>query len=407
MLQLALNSTGLDAETCAGLLGFSPALFAEWLAGQRPIPESVLPLLSAVFSVSPSILKMSPKAAKSVQEADITPAVWYKFRGPELVSADRECVVLIRQLGHFLNELEEVTQQKSVQWKTLFESIRSATDLQSAPREQGRTAARIFRESTSMGHGAVGSGGVLRPMLRSMGVLVIETPLKESRLEGCSFSVGSPTAPRPCVFANAHHVTWFRRNMVLMHEVGHSIFESAFVGASLDLVDSDASDSLELRAQTFAQECLVPKNVLVHVAQTNGIKWNALSPRALAKLVADTHVELRTLVSAAVDAGFIQPENAEALKRADISAELPEFSEHALSTDEYLQKIGADNANWIGKRATTLPPRSIRLPIGYVNTVVDAYKDSHISLGKAADYLMIDESEFIERFGDIYAEVEG
>ncbi len=407
MLQLVLDSTGLDARTCAGLLGFSPTVFAEWSAGQRPIPESVLPLLSAVFSVSPSILQMSPKAAKSIQEADVTPAVWYKFRGPELVSADRECVVLIRQLGHFLNELEEVTQQKSVQWKSLFESIRSATDLQSAPREQGRTAARIFRESTSLGHGAVGSGAVLRPMLRSMGVLVIETPLKDSRLEGCSFAVGSQASPRPCVFANAHHVTWFRRNIVLMHELGHAIFESAFVGASLDLVGSDASDALELRAQTFAQECLVPKNVLMHVAHSNGIKWNSLSDRSLAKLVAETHVELRTLISAAVDAGLVPVENAEALKCSNIASLLPEFSEHALSTEEYLEKIGAESAEWIGKRATTLSPRSIRLPIGYVKTVVNAYEDSHISLGKAAQYLMIDESDFVQRFGNVVAKVEG
>src|SRR5271165_5206128 len=88
MLQVVLESVGLDSRTCAGLLGFNPNVFAEWSAGQRPIPESVLPLLSAVFSVSTSILQMSPKAAKSVNEADLTPAVWYKFRGPELVSAD-------------------------------------------------------------------------------------------------------------------------------------------------------------------------------------------------------------------------------------------------------------------------------------------------------------------------------
>jgi Zn-dependent peptidase ImmA (M78 family) len=244
-------------------------------------------------------------------------------------------------------------------------------------------------------------------MLRSMGVLVIETPLKDSRLEGCSFAVGSQAAPRPCVFANAHHVKWFRRNMVLMHEVGHAIFESAFVGASLDLLGSDASDSLELRAQTFAQECLVPKNVLVHVAQSNGIRWNALSDRSLAKLVADTHVELRTLVSAAVDAGLIPIESADALKRANIESVLQQLSEHALSTDQYLERIGKENADWIGKRATTQSQRSIRLPIGYVNTVVTAYQDSHISLGKAAQYLMIDESDFIERFGEIVAEVEG
>ena len=227
MLQNVLESVGLDAQTCAGLLGFNPAVFAEWSAGQRPIPESVLPLLSAVFSVPPSILRAPAKAARNLREEDITPAIWYKFRGPELVNADRECVVLIRQLGHYLNELEAVTRNRSVQWKTLFESIRNATDLQAAPREQGRSAARMFREATSLSHGANGSGEVLRGMLRSLGILVFETPLKESRLEGCSFYVGTQSASRPCIFANTHHVTWFRRNVVLMHEVGHSIFESA------------------------------------------------------------------------------------------------------------------------------------------------------------------------------------
>src|SRR5216683_1122137 len=212
MLQTVLESVGLDAQTCAGLLGFSPTIFAEWSAGQRPIPESVLPLLSAVFSVPTSILRSSGKADKNIRE-DITPAIWYKFRGPELINADRECVVLVRQLGHYLNELEAVTRNRAVQWKTLFESIRNTTDLQAAPREQGRSAARAFRESTSLSHGAKGNGEVLRGVLRSLGVLVFETPLKESRLEGCSFYVGTQSASRPCIFANTHHVTWFRRNI--------------------------------------------------------------------------------------------------------------------------------------------------------------------------------------------------
>jgi len=408
MLQIVLDSAGLDAQTCAGLLGISPAVFAEWSAGQRPIPESMLPLLSAVFSVPPSVLRAPPKAAKSIKQEDVTPAIWFKFRGPELVDADRECVVLIRQLGHYLNELEAVTRSRSVQWKTLFDSIRNSTDLQAAPREQGRSAARMFREGTSLGHGQKGSGEVLRGLLRSLGILVFETPLKESRLEGCSFSVGTQAASRPCVFANTHHVTWFRRNMVLMHEIGHAIFESTYVGASLDFLDrEDTTDPLEMRAQAFAQECLVPKSVLVHVAQTSGIKWTNLSTRSLAKLVAETHVEQRTVINAGVEAGLIAPEIAEELKRADTSAELRDVSQHALSTDEYLELIGSANAKeWIGKRTTTLTPRPLRLPVGYVTSVVDAYQSCQISLGKAAEYLMVDDSDFVQRFGDIYAGVE-
>ena len=408
MLQIVLDSAGLDAQACAGLLGISPTVFAEWSAGQRPIPESLLPLLSAVFSVPPSVLRASPRSAKSIKEEDLTPAIWFKFRGPELVDADRECVVLIRQLGHYLNELEAVTRNRSLQWKTLFDSIRNSTDLQAAPREQGRSAARTFREATTLGHGQKGSGEVLRGVLRSLGVLVFETPLKESRLEGCSFSVGAQSASRPCVFANTHHMTWFRRNMVLMHEVGHAIFESTYVGASLDFLErEDMLDPLEMRAQAFAQECLVPKSVLVHVAQTNGIKWANLSTRSLARLVANTHVEQRTVIDAAVEADLITADTAEELRRTDISTELHAESPHALLTDEYLELIGPENAReWLGKRTTTLTPRPLRLPVGYVNLVVDAYRGCEISLGKAAEYLMIDESEFVRRFGDIYAGVE-
>ncbi len=407
MLQTVLESVGLDAQTCAGLLGFSPTIFAEWSAGQRPIPESVLPLLSAVFSVPTSILRSSGKADKNIRE-DITPAIWYKFRGPELINADRECVVLVRQLGHYLNELEAVTRNRAVQWKTLFESIRNTTDLQAAPREQGRSAARAFRESTSLSHGAKGNGEVLRGVLRSLGVLVFETPLKESRLEGCSFYVGTQSASRPCIFANTHHVTWFRRNIILMHEIGHSIFESAYVGASLDFLHKeDVAEPLEMRAQAFAQECLVPKSVLIHIAQSHGIKWTSLSARSLAILVAETHVEQRTIVNAAVEAGLVASEKEEELKRIDISCDLRELSPHALSTEEFLELIGAENARgWIGKRTTTLTPRSLRLPVGYVSTVVDAYRNFQISSGKAAEYLMIDDSEFTARFGDIYAEVD-
>ncbi len=405
LLQRLLSSAELNPDACATLLGISPKVFSEWLSGQSVIPESMVPMLSAVFSVAPERLNMSAKAAKYLDEADVTPQIWFKFRGPGLIDADREVVVLIRQLGHYLNELEEVTRQKSVQWRSLFDSIRATVDLQAAAREQGRMAARTFRQSTSLAHGANGSGEILRGMLRSLGILVIETPLKDSRIEGCSFFVGSTNSPRPCAFANTYNVNWYRRNAVLMHEIGHSIFD-AFVGASIDFTSSEGNDAVEIRAQAFAQESLVPREVLHHIAQHYGIKWNALTAPALAQLVAETHVELRTVLAAAVDGGFVAPDSADELKRVDISTYLRQFSAHALSTEEYLEKIGSTGAEWIGKRTTTLPSRSIRLPIGYVKLVLDAYQNRQISLGKASEFLMIDEDDFKTRFSNIVNEVE-
>jgi Zn-dependent peptidase ImmA (M78 family) len=405
LLQKLLSSAELNPDTCATLLGINPGLFGEWLSGQSVIPESMVPMLSAVFSVTPERLSMSSKAARQLDDADVTPQIWFKFRGQGLIDADRELVLLIRQLGHYLNELEEVTRQKSIQWKSLFDSIRANVDLQAAPREQGRMAARIFRQSTSMGHGAKGSGEILRGMLRSLGVLVIETPLRESRIEGCSFYVGSATSPRPCAFANTYSANLFRRNIVLMHEVGHSIFD-AFVGASIDFTSTEGNDAVETRAQAFALESLVPREVLHHTAQQHGIKWNALTAPALAQLVADTHVELRTILAAAAESGFVTPEVADELKRVDISSHLRQLSAHALSTEEYLDIIGSSSAEWIGKRTTTLPSRSIRLPIGYVKVILEAYQNRQISLGKASEFLMIDENDFRARFSSICDEVE-
>jgi Zn-dependent peptidase ImmA (M78 family) len=406
MLQKVLNSTGIDPRTLAMLLGFNPQVFMQWASGQTQIPESVLPFLAAVLSVPPSLLAISPRAARNLDESDITPQIWYKFRGPGLVDADREYVILIRQIGHYLNELEEVTRQRSLQWKSLFEAIRTNVDVQAPPREQGKSAAQIFRQSTSLGHGATGVGDVLRGLLRALGILVVETPIAESRIEGCSFYVGSANAPRPCSFANTHHTTWFRRNAILMHEVGHAIFEP-FTGATLDFSDgSNLQDGIEIRAQAFAQESLIPRGVLFHSSQSLGIKWNAIDADALAKLIALTQAEQVMVVTAAIDAGFVLATQGDELKRIDVSSRLRELSDHALNTDQYLEKVGGQEIDWIGKRTTTLTPRSIRLPIGYVNVVVEAYRNRQISPGKAAEYLMVEEQEFLERFGDIYEEAQ-
>ncbi len=405
MLQNILNATDLDARTLAGLLGVNPDVFAAWACGQEAIPESYLPLLGAVLSVPPSTLFHPARANRGSSEKDSTPQIWFKFRGRGLVQADREYVVMIRMMGHYLNELEEVTRKKSVQWRTVFETIRGTVSVQAPVKEQGKSAARLFRQSTSLGHGATGAGEVLRGFLRSMGILAVEIPIVDSIVEGCSFYVGAEASPRPCVFANSHHATWFRRNEILMHELGHAIFEP-FTGATLDLVNGPVDEDIEIRAQAFAQEVLVPREVLLHAAQSLGCKWNALSAESLANLVASTHVEPRTLLSAAQDAGFLDVAQADEFSRIDISKLLRRVSEHALSTEEYLERAGTIEQEWIGKRTTSLSARPMRLPIGYVNAVVEAYNNRQISPSKAATYLMIEEGEFVQRFGEIYEEVE-
>jgi DNA-binding transcriptional regulator YdaS (Cro superfamily) len=101
-----LEVSGLDATTCAELLGYSPRLFQEWAAGQRPIPPSIAAHISSVLGVEASDL-LTP-TRKPLDEAAIEPAIWFKVRSQGLGSADRELVLLVRQLGAFYEELEQI-----------------------------------------------------------------------------------------------------------------------------------------------------------------------------------------------------------------------------------------------------------------------------------------------------------
>ena len=295
-----------------------------------------------------------------------------------------------------------MTQRHSVGWKNLFEDIRERVDSQAPPGEQGRQAARMFRASRGLAQGARGLGEVLRGNLRSMGILLIESPIRESRLEGFSFFVGRGDTKRPCLFANTHGVTWFRRNIVIMHEVAHSIFEGESSGASLDFLHDgrEQTDLQEDRAEAFAREVLVPKEVLVHIASQHGIDWTHLGQNEISRLVAETHVEQRTVLTVAREAGFVTSDDCDLYQQLDIAAILPTMTDHALSTRDYLKKVGA-RADWLGKRSTTISSRELYLPVPYVKAVVDAYSEGVISGSKASEFLMIDETDFLDRFREL------
>jgi Zn-dependent peptidase ImmA (M78 family) len=397
MLREILANTLISPETVARLLGINTEIFLEWVANQRPIPNSVLEMLSGVIGVdlAPYLERKVP-----VQEAAaITPAIWYRFRQSSLTPEDREFVFLVRRLGSHINELEEATGAKAVGWKTLFQEIRQKVDTQAPPRVQGIEAANMFRESRDLSRGSTGIGEVLRGNLRSMGVLVVEGSLPKSRLEGCCFYVGNRPHERPCVFANSYQSTWFRRNLIILHEVAHAIFDAESAGAALDFYDGDTDKLAEERADAFAQQVLVPRTVLHHITQRSGIKWEALSPNNLAKLVAETHAEKRTILRSAFESGLISQSLLDQYLDFDIAAILPGISYHALSTDEYIKVCGVNSDDWKGKRNTTIPSRTIRLPPAYIKGVIEAVKNGSISRGKAAAMLMIDERDFEERFG--------
>jgi Zn-dependent peptidase ImmA (M78 family) len=403
-LRNVIDQVNVPPEDCAETFGVSESIFSEWLSGSKKIPDGFTEMMAATFGVKPEDLHGRPVSSRGERKPS-SPAIWFKFKGLEFSAADRECILLIRRLGHNANQLEKATTGLlNREWEVVFDIVRSSVDFQASPEEQGRTAARMFSELRQFGHHSKGVGEILRSNLRALGILVIESPVHGSRIEGCSFFVGDAASQRPCVFANNYQSSWFRRNVTLMHEVGHAIFDRND-GGKVDL--QDALDSFnagrdpvsEIRAQTFAKESLVPKKLLISLFARLGLKPALLDASGIALLMAETGVEKKTLVEVLLDYGLIDEPTAEKYSDYETSASLRQISDHALSTKEYIDKIGMDTANkWLNKRFTLDGKAKLLLPAPYVKAVLDAVKLFAISIGKASELLMIDTYTFEERF---------
>ena len=405
MLIDLLNDAHLTPDACASLLGVSSRLFKAWVDGKRDLPGYIVPELASVLGVSQTAL-----ATGSVREA---PAIWFKFReSDKLTSADRELVLLIRRLGFYAHQLDTVTSGLNNKWQLLFKLIdeQLKPNRQASPSIQGREAAKAFRDQLGLGFprksaGVKGNGDLIRPILRHFGVLVIEAPIPESKIEGCSFYVGGPDEQRPCLFVNTYKQDWFRRNHVLMHELGHAFFDIDREAASIDFrEDAGEGDVKEMRAEAFAAESLIPKEMLRHLQSMLGIHWESLTAFDLASLVAYSQVELRFLLRAAREHGFIDAEAAEIYQDQTIANELKQLTQRALNTMEYGQTAGVDMPS-VALRMTTIPSRPLRLPVSYIAQVISAVQDGVISESKAAEFLMIDEATFAARFEGVLGAV--
>jgi Zn-dependent peptidase ImmA (M78 family) len=406
MLKEIIEAARLSPEFCANLTRIPIEQFREWVDDKRQVPSFVLPELSAVLGVSEKDL-LSHKPSKPSDGSSLAPAIWFKLRDSRLGDSDRELVGLVRRLGFSMTQLDDIRNVRcSSVWNAIAQSVSNPIDRSAPPALQGSEAAARFRSVASLEKGQVGIGELIRPRLRQSGLVVIESPISKSSLEGCCFEVGAENDKRPCVFANTFKSTWFRRNEVILHEVGHAIFDLPNDPVSLDFVNEEDSATIsEERARSFAQECLVPQTVLSHYANQFGLKWNMLTIEQLARLIAEVHVEKRLVVGAAYANGLIDAESRQRYLAYDCSSVLRNISLHTLTTREYMLNLAAETPKWIARnRATSLGTRRLRLPAGYVKQVIDATNAGEISLGKAAEMLMMDRYTFAERFGDLVIE---
>lgn len=405
MLKQIIEATRLKPDFCASLLRVPAEQFKEWLDGKRPVPQFVIPELSTILGVSEkTLLALAPVRGTEA----LAPAIWFKLRADNLTDADREFVAVVRRLGFFMGQLEAIGNHRSSSaWRVVAQTVLGQIDRAAPPAVQGRDAALSFRAAANLSQGQTGIGELIRPRLRQIGMVVIESPIPKSALEGCSFSIGRDASLRPCVFANTFKSTWFRRNEVLLHEVCHVIFDLENDPVPMDFRDQteEVPGLSEARARAFAQEVLVPRSVLVHYANQLGLNWTALQPRDVGRLMALVHVEQGTSLRAAYEADLISEEQFAQYSAYNCGSLLRDFSSHALPTREYLRMQATQSPKWMAEnRNTTVGALTLRLPAGYVQQVIETVNAGEISFAKAAELLMMDRYTFAERFGDMLVE---
>ncbi|HEY5330459.1 MAG TPA: ImmA/IrrE family metallo-endopeptidase [Acidobacteriaceae bacterium] len=403
-IRALIDGTGLSLNACASTLGVDTQIFKEWADGKREMPPSYAETLSAILGVNS---KLFDSRTTDLRKAE-TPAIWFKLRGDEFTDADRESILLIRRLGHNLNQFERATDGQSNRgWEILFERIRAAVNLQDSPQAQGRKAAEAFRSFTQFGLGGKGAAEYLRGAVRAKGILVLESPISGSQLEGCTFLVGETEMQRPCIFVNTYKSTWFRRNVIIMHELAHAILDHN-LGVAIDRIEAEGSKNSrlnsiqEVRAEAFARECLLPKQLVMSFCAQTGAKPTRLAPESLAGLVAFSGVEQKTVVALLREYELIDDSLAAQYLLFEIWEILRGMTEHALSTMQFIERIGAQAAQqWENKRYTTVGTRKIMLPVNYVQSVIEAVVGYKISMSRATELLMIDLEVFLERFGHL------
>jgi Zn-dependent peptidase ImmA (M78 family) len=190
-----------------------------------------------------------------------------------------------------------------------------------------------------------------------------------------------------------------------LHEFAHVIFDLESDQVAIDYKDVRKSSLEEIRAEAFAQEALVPQEVLVQVSSRYGLNWKSLSEAGLAKIAAATHAEPKLILKAAKECGWIDEDQWLAYTMYSCESELKEASEHALSTEEYLHTL-AELPPWIASnRQARVGKISVVLPVNYVKRVLEAWEARRIADGKAAEMLFIDKAEFKRRFADTLPDI--
>lgn len=201
---------------------------------------------------------------------------------------------------------------------------------------------------------------------RKIGLHIFRRKLNNSKISG--LFIKHPVAGK-CILVNYDDDT-YRQNFTLSHEVCHALLDDEF---EFNISFKNDNNFREIRANNFASSFLIPKG---HIEKFKTLTW---SDELVLKIAAQLKVNVQTLLIALKSNNCINQNQYDKF----IALKIPRKDK-----DDYELK---------GISSTILLSKKILLERGlstfYVRKCHEAYINGHISSGKLAENLLVDESE--------------
>lgn len=207
--------------------------------------------------------------------------------------------------------------------------------------------------------------------LRKLGIHIFRRKLVNSEISG--LFIMHPWAGK-CILIN-YDEDIYRQNFTIAHEIGHAIFDSGEEVNVSHYSDLKGRNLIEIRANTFASNFLIPKEALQKFAH---VKFNA---EHITNLAYQLKVNVTPLVIALSEQGLLDADQQKEFmglrlsKGKKIDPELEGLSEKTYKFKMSLLERGLSSF--------------------YVNNVHEAYIKGHISAGKLAEMLLVSEKQLI------------
>ncbi|WP_161499350.1 ImmA/IrrE family metallo-endopeptidase [Flavipsychrobacter stenotrophus] len=205
--------------------------------------------------------------------------------------------------------------------------------------------------------------------LRNLGIHIFRRRLSNSDISG--LFINHPTAGK-CVLVN-YNEDVFRQNFTIAHEIGHSVFDSDNEINISFLNDGKDNNLIEIRANTFASNFLIPKEAIKNL---NVSIW---TEEIVTTLALQFKTNILPLLISLKEAKFINQTQYTAYSKIRIPSNQKEDPELALSDGKLKE----------AKRK--LMERG--LSSFYINKCFEGYTKGYISERRFAEMLLTNEFE--------------